>query len=298
MSSMIKSALRSFSSTSAILIGACCLVGQTTVVEAQPQGNAAEDDQRRGVVLPDASFEAMFRKYTPPANEFSRLYSWDAYLGLNVTVVRAGSSRVKFWSTFQTAGTENIGSQVSVGGTGYLLGLGYVHTLLTDSTVSAGIAHLSSHLTRDLDEKLEELRSAGVMIPVVADPSEYNVIYVAANRKLSTWRFTPEFEIAVEPVNFRFNGSPAGEVRPVYLGTRWTLWRGNRKSIVARTQHEIGENPINYFSVYLERHGQNQTQGRLQIVLGASPGHHLHVSPNIGALRDGIALGIRMAFRD
>jgi hypothetical protein len=287
------------SRTSAMLIGACCLVlvGQATVVEAQPQENAAQDAQGRGVVLPGASFEAMFRKYTPPTNEFSRLYSWDAYLALNLTVVRAGSSSVKFWSTFQTAGTENIGSQVSVGGTGYLLGLGYVHTLSTDSTVSAGIAHLSSHLTRDLDEKLDELRSAGVPIPVVADPSEYNVIYVAANRRLSTWRFTPEFEIVVEPVNFRFNGSPAGDVRPVYLGTRWALWRGHQKSIVARTQHEIGENPVNYFSVYFELHGRNQTPGRLQIFLAASPGHYVHVSPNIGALRDGIALGIRIAFR-
>ena len=281
-----------------MLIGACCLVGQTTVVEAQAQQNVPEDAQRRGVVLPDASFEAMFRKYIPPANQFSRLYSWDAFLALNLTVVRAGASSVKFWSTFQTAGTENIGSQVSVGGTGYLLGLGYVYTLSADSTVSTGIAHLSSHLTRDLDEKLDELRSAGVTIPLVADPSEYNVIYAAWNRKLSTWRFTPEFEIVVEPVNFRFNGSPAGEVRPIYLGTRWALWRGNQKSIVARTQHEIGENPFNYFSVYLELHGRNQTQGRLQIFLGASPGDQLHVSPNIGALRDGIALGIRIAFRE
>ena len=280
-----------------MLFGACCLVGQTTVVKAQAQESAAEETQGRDVVLPDASFEAMFRKYTPPTNDFSRLYSWDAEMALNVTVVRVGSGRVNFRSTFQTVGTENIGSQVSVGGTGYLLGLGYVHTLSTNFTLSAGIAHLSSHLTRDLDEKLEEIRRAGVTVPVVADPSEYNVIYVAGYRKLSTWRFTPEFEIVVEPVNFRFNGSPAGDVRPVYLGTRWTLWRGTQKSIVARTQHEIGENPFNYFSLALALHGRSQAEGRFQMFIGASPGNDLHVSPNIGALRDGIALGIRIAFR-
>ena len=71
----------------------------------------------------------------------------------------------------------------------------------TDFTLSAGLAHLSSHLTRDLDEKLEEMRSAGVPVPVVADPSEYNVFYVLGVRRLSTWRFTPELEIVVEPVN-------------------------------------------------------------------------------------------------
>jgi hypothetical protein len=206
------------------------------------------------------------------------------------------SGRVSFRSTFQTVGTENIGSQVSVGGTGYLLGVGYVHTLSPNATLSAGIAHLSSHLTRDLDEKLEELRSAGITVPVVGDPSEYNVIYVAAYRKLSTWRFAPEFEIVFEPVNFRFNGSPAGGVRPLYLGTRWRLWRGTRQSIVARTQHEIGENPFNYFSLSLDLHGRNQAEGRLQMFVAASPGNQLHVSPNIGALRDGIAMGIRIAF--
>ncbi len=268
-----------------MVLGACCVAGQTAVVNAQ------------AVTLPDASFEAMFRKYTPPTNEFSRLYSWDADMTLRVTVVRVGSGSVNFRSTFQTVGTENLGSQVSVGGTGYLLGLGYVHTHSTNFTLSTGITHLSSHLTRDLDEKLEEIRGPGGTVPVVADPSEYNVVYFGAYRKLSTWPFTPELEMVVEPVNFRFDGSPAGYLRPVYLGARATLWRGNRKAIVARTQHEIGENPFNYYSLLFELHGGSQAEGRFQIFVGASPGNHLHVSPNIGALRDGIAVGIRLVFR-
>ena len=135
------------------------------------------------------------------------------------------------------------------------------------------------------------------MVPAVADSSEYNVFYVAGRRKLSTWLFTPEFEFAIQPVNFRFDGSPAGDVRPVYLGTRWRVWQGNQKSIVASTQHEIGKNPFNYFSLTFALHGRSQAEGRFQIFVGASPGNHLHVSPKIGALRDGIALGIRMAFR-
>jgi hypothetical protein len=58
----------------------------------------------------------------------------------------------------QSVGTENFGSRVSVGGTGYLLGIGYVHVRSTNFRMSAGIAHLSSHLTRDLDEKVDEER--------------------------------------------------------------------------------------------------------------------------------------------
>jgi len=280
-----------------LLFSACCLVSQTTIVHAQVQGSSAEKTPGRDAVLPGASFEAMFRKYTPPTNEFSRLYSWDAYMDLNLTVVKVGPGAVNVRSMFQTVGTENLGSQVSVGGTGYLLGLGYIHDYSADFTISAGMTHFSSHLTRDLDDKLEEIRGAGAMVPAVADPSEYNVLYVAGRRKLSSWRFTPELEIAFQPVNFHFDGSPAGDVRPVYLGTRWSIWQGNQKSIVARTQHEIGKNPFNYFSLTLALNGRSEADGRFQIFVGASPGNHLHVSPQIGAFRDGIALGIRMAFR-
>lgn len=59
----------------------------------------------------------------------------------------------------------------------------------------------------------------------------------------------------------------------------------------------IGKNPFNRFSLSFEVYARNQPEGRLQIFASASPGHNLHVSPNVGALRDGIALGVRMEFR-
>ena len=151
--------------------------------------------------------------------------------------MRKGSDAVSFQGIFQSVGTENLGPKVSVGGTGYVLGLGYVHTYSADFKLSAGIAHLSSHLTRDLDDKLEEETGKGAAIPLVEDPSEYNVFFFKAYRKFSAYRFTPELEIAVEPVNFNFNGGRRDYVRPVYLGTRSTLWQGSQKSIVAGTQH-------------------------------------------------------------
>jgi hypothetical protein len=140
--------------------------------------------------------------------------------------------------------------------------------------------------------------SEGTRVPSVDDPSEYNVFYFGAYRRVPSWRFTPEFEIAVEPTNFSFNGTPAGYVRPLYLGSRWTLWRGTQTSVVARTQHEVGENPLNYFSLSLAMlQRSNQPEGRFQIFVGASPGRSMHVSPNLGALRDGIGLGFRLMFR-
>ena len=286
---------------SALLFSALCVCVPSTV-EAQTRGNAAGQTQgRQGHQeqggLPDASFEAAFRKFTPPKNICSPFYAWDAHMALSLTVFRKGPGAVAFKGLFQTVGTENLGSKVSVGGTGYVLSLGYVHTYSDHFTLSAGIAHLSSHLTRDLDDKLEEERNKGATIPVVADPSEYNVLFFKGYRKWPACPFTPELEIVVEPINFRFNGGDAGYIRPLYLGTRWTLWRGDQKSIVAETKHEIGANSLNSFALVLELFARNQPQGRLQIFVSASPGHDLHVSPNIGGLRDGIAFGIRMSFR-
>ena len=295
MRSTMLSIIKSVRWSATMLFGALFLV-VPPAVEAQAPGNSAVGTPGQGG-FPDASFDAAFRKYTPPKNIFSPFYSWDAHMALNLTVFRKGPGAVSFQGIFQSVGTQNLGSKVSVGGTGYVLGLGYVHTYSADFKLSAGIAHLSSHLTRDLDDKLEEETDKGAPIPIVADPDEYNVFFFTAYRRFSPWRFTPELEIAIEPMNFRFNGGRPGYVRPVYLGSRSTLWHGNQKSIVTGTQHEIGKNPFNSFSLSFELFARNQPEGRFQIFVSASPGHNLHVSPNIGGLRDGIAFGIRMHFR-
>lgn len=279
----------------AVLFGALCLI-VPAAVGAQDGGQSSQETQKQGS-FPDASFETTFRKYTPPANTFSPFYSWDATMALDLTVFRKGSGAVEFGGVFQTVGTESLGARVSVGGTGYLLRLGYVSTYSDDFTVSAGIAHLSSHLTRDLDDKTDEQRSKGATIPEVGDASEYNVFYLKGQLKLSRCLFTPEIQAIVEPINFRFDGGRGRYVRPVYLSTRSILWRGHEKSVVVETQHEIGKNSFNYFSALFELYARNQSAGRLAVFVGASPGRNLHVSPNVGGLRDGIAFGIRMRFR-
>src|SRR5205809_5164167 len=96
--------------------GALCLF-YSTAVEAQTP-RASTSDAASARVLPEASFDATFRKYTPPPNVFSPFYSWDAHLALNLTVVRHGSSAMNISTMFQTVGTRNLGSKVSVGGTG------------------------------------------------------------------------------------------------------------------------------------------------------------------------------------
>lgn len=265
-------------------------------VDAQGGAHSTHEEHSEGG-FPDATFDVMFRKYTPPDNVFSPFYSWDAHMAVDATIFRRASNAIGIAATFQTVGTENLGSKVSVGGTGYLLGFGYVHSYSDDFKVSAGLTHLSSHLTRDLDDKLDEQRNNGVPIPIVEDPSEYNVVYFKGQGRLSSYPFTPEFDVIVEPVNFRFNGSDPGYVRPLYLGTRFTLWRGHGKSIVAETQHEIGTNPLNIFSLSYELFARNQPEGRFRIFVSASPGQTMHVSPNIGGVRDGIAFGMRMKFR-
>jgi hypothetical protein len=277
------------------LAGALCLC-VPTIGQAQVPSDSASDRQTEGA-FPDAAFNAAFAKYMPPRTIFSPYYSWDAHLALNVTVVRKGSGAVSLRSLFQTAGTENIGSKVGVGGTGYLFHVGYVRRHSDAFAMSTGLAHLSSHLTRDLDKKLAEENALGHPAPLVGDPSEYNVPFIEGSWKFPAYPLTPELDAAVEPINFRFNGSGARYVRPIYLHTGWALWRGNQKSLVAETQHEIGKRPFNVFSLSLQLYAGNQTEGRFQLFVTASPGHRLHVSPNVGGVRDGIALGARLNFR-
>ena len=246
--------------------------------------------------FPDASFDVVFRKFTPPANAFAPYYSWDAQMGLDLTVARNGANAVDFMTVFQTVGTQNIGTRVSVGGTGYIIRASYARAYSPDLTVSAGVSHLSSHLTRDLDEKTAEERALGVPVPNVQDPSEYNVVFVRAVRRFPAWRLTPVIDFAIEPYNFRFNGGMVPTARPVYLATRWTLWRGSGGSLAAETQHEFGPRPWNQASLLLELYRRQQAEGRFQLFVTASPGHSLHVSPNVGGLRDGIAAGVRLQF--
>jgi hypothetical protein len=122
-------------------------------------------------------------------------------------------------------------------------------------------------------------------------------VFFKASVTLPAYPFTPEIEAVFQPINFHFNGNPAGSVRPLYLGTRATLWRRRQKAVRAETQHEIGRNPFNTYSLSFELDPGDRRTRRLQIFVTASPGHNLHTSPSIGGIRDGIAFGIRMNFR-
>ena len=151
--------------------------------------------------------------------------------------------------------------------------------------------------TRDLDEKLDEQRSKGATVPVVEDPDEYNVPFVGWHRTWATARFSPRLDVVVEPISFRFNGDWGWNDRPIFIGSRWTLWRGPQKSIALETQQEIGARPFINVFLLLTLFARAEPEGRLQLFLSASPGHTLHVSPNIGGLRDGVAFGMRMKFK-
>jgi hypothetical protein len=254
--------------------------------EAAPQG-----------LFPGATLDAAFRKYTPPRNVFSPYYSWDAHLAMDVTIVRQGRGALAFSSMFQTVGTENINKRISVGGTGYLLGLRYVHLRSNAFRLSSGLSHFSSHLTRDLDDKTDQQRATGAPIPHVDDPSEFNVLYVSGHWTLRSLPLTPELELVIQPINFRFDGRHADYVRPVYLGTRWTLWRGGHQAVMAETQQEIGTDPFINVSLVFALYPGNQTEGPFQVFVSGSPGGKVRVSPQIGSLRGGLAFGVRMRFR-
>jgi hypothetical protein len=279
----------------AALASALCLAVAGPAV-AQIREHFDATPPRQGAFT-DASFEMMFRRYTPPANPFSPFYAWDAHMALRLTIVRRGAGAVDFSGTVQSVGTESFGSRVSVGGAGYLLGFSFTHTHSADLKLSAGIAHLSSHLTRDLDEKLDEQRGRGTEVPDVIDPSDYNVIFFKVARKLPAWRLSPEVEAFVQPFNIRLRGGLRERPRLVHLRTRATLWQAGGKRLAAETQHEIGSNTFHHVSLVFEHSREDRPGNRLQIFLSVAPGRQLHVSPIAGGLRDGVAAGVKINFR-
>jgi len=269
------------------------VAGVPVAAGAQPPVNGPSPQG----LLPDAAFRATFRKYLGSENVFAPFYSWDADMALDLTVFRQGPNAVAVSSTFQTVGTKNIGSRIGVGGTGYFLGLGYVRARSDAFRLSSGLVHFSSHLTRDLDEKIEEERGKGAPVPLVDDPSEFNVIYVRGEWALRRLPLAPEITVTVQPINFRFNGGDADYVRPLYLGTRWKLWRGDRKFLTAETQQEFGDNAFVNVILVFGLSTREQPEERLQLFFSGSPGGNVHVSPQIGALRDGLAFGVRLHFK-
>jgi hypothetical protein len=270
------------------------LVFAAATAHAQTSGAGAPEAEGG---LPEASFSADFRKYTPPSNDFSPFYSWDATMRLDVTLVRRGRGAIDFGSAFQTVGTENLGPKISVGGTGYLLGLAYTYAIKPHVRIAAGFKHLSTHLTRDLDEKDAEVRARGGVVPKVDDPSEYNVFFFQLVRRFPSAPFKPEINAILMSPNFRLNGEWLGFVRPIYLESRWMLWEHRQTAIVAETQDEVGRNWLQAYSLWLELFRRGPDRGRFQVFVIASPGHGLQVSPIIGGLRNGIALGLRLRFR-
>lgn len=275
---------------------AALLPPEAVRVEAQSAPPAAEAGRDEGV-LPDAAFGASFRKYVATSGVYSPYFSWDADMSLALTVFRKGADAADFGAVFQTVGTESLGSKVSVGGTGYVLRAGYVHTYSPDFTLSGGISHLSTHLTRDLDDKTDEQRRRGVPVPDVADASEYNVFYVKGAWRLRRWPLAPGVEATLHPFNFRFDGGSAPYVRPLHLRVHATAWRGYRKSLAVETQLEVGRRPFGRIALLYHLQARDQDdEGRLQLFLSATPGHRVHVSPDIGALRGGVAVGVRLRF--
>ena len=273
-----------------LLVMACSL-GAARAGAQQPQPDG---------FLPSAGFEASFLKYVPPTGPFSRLYSWDAHMALNLTVVRDGANAVAFHSIFETAGTENLGSKVGVGGTAYVLGLEYRHDVAKDSrphiTLTGGFSHLSSHLTRDLDAELDEIRSEGGTVPAVDDPDQYNVLYAGGEGVWAHVLFQPHLTVLLIPVHFTFNGDDAGRLRPLHIRSEWTLKQTRRARLIAATLHEIGPNPLNELSLELgvARRGDREP---LWVFVSAAPGHDMHVSPIVGGVRDGVSLGFLLRFR-
>lgn len=244
-------------------------------------------------VLPEAVVHVEYRKYVPPSRAYSPFYSWDTSLGLDATAFRTGAHGIDFAAIIQTVGTENLGTRIGVGAARYMIGFGYVNAS-RPVTFSLGFRHLSSHLTRDLDEKEDEVRSRGGVVPATDDSLDSNIVYIKAAGTLSKVPFTPDIAVLVAPTNFRLGGGQLGHVRPFYAETQWHLWGGRLAALVIETRHELGSNAYDAYTLRIDLARQGESIGRFQVLLSVAPGESIHVSPHLGGIADGVALGVRL----
>jgi hypothetical protein len=283
------------STIASVLLGVSLCTGLPSSAAAQATPARTQSDAPGA--FPDADFDVMFRKLGPPPNPFAPFYSWDAHMAFDVTVFRGERNAVEFATVFQTVGTENVGAKVSVGGTGYVIRAAYAYRVSNAFSLSAGVSHLSSHLTRDLDEKTLEQRRRGIPIPDVLDSDEYNIVFLKGTRRFDSTPLRPQIAVSLEPFEFRFDGHRSMHARPLYVTTRWTPWHGQGRRLTAETQHEIGRRSWNDLALFLSLFGRGDQDGGFQLFASVSPGRGMHVSPNVGGLRDGVAFGVRMRFR-
>ena len=234
-------------------------------------------------LFPGASLDAEFRKSTPPRNAFSPYYSWDGHLAMDVTIVRQGRGALAFSSMFQTVGTANINKRVGVGGTGYLLGLRYVHTRSKVFQLSSGLSHFSSHLTRDLDDKTDQNGQTGprfhasTIRPNTTCCTSADTGPCTAVRSGRSWSWPFNRSIsgstAGEPTMCaRFIWEPDGPSGEAAIGPSW----------LKRSRESDGTRSVNV-SLVLALHPRNQAESPFQVFVSEYPGGEVRVSPDWSA---------------
>ena len=242
----------------------------------------------------EARFEGSFQKYLS-RDIFSPFFSWKGAMGIDINIYKKNKSSVYFKSDFQTVGAKKTESKINVAGTSYILEGRYGYQFSQNVYFGAGITHLSSHLTQDLENIVIEQMRKGAVIPEI-DSSDLNVIFFEAWKQFASLPLQPEIRARVQPTSFQFRGGRYSYERPIYVDIKIVPWYGNEKKLVFATQHELGDNYFNDYSLRLELFSRGDKEGRFQIFTAYSPGAKLHVSPNVGWHRDGVRAGIKLVF--
>ncbi|OGN13666.1 MAG: hypothetical protein A3C71_00505 [Candidatus Yanofskybacteria bacterium RIFCSPHIGHO2_02_FULL_43_15c] len=226
---------------------------------------------------------------------FQPFFSWEGRIGFETVVFRRGRQTVFFKSEILTVGGAIIRDRVNVIGTSYLLESRYQFSVLNSFHLGGGWSHNSSHLTQDLTELVGREIGMGKPVPSI-EAGDLNVIFGEIKWEPSM-PLNPLMVVRIQPVNLRgFRGGPSFYDRPIYLAIEEELWKGREKRMVSAVQHEMGRQGFSDFSIRLELFAKNQKEGRLQLLIGGSPGSELHASTNYPWYKNGLRAGLRIVF--
>lgn len=262
------------------------------ITQAQDQH---KDKENKNEFLPEARFFADIGKHFA-RGPFQIVYSWETTIGFGTKVYRRGKHSFGFEFDVQTAGAPPSERRINIAGTSYILGPSYLYKLNDHTNFSFGFTHLSSHITKDELEIIEQERRRGVTIPPIKF-DDLNVGFIEVAHGFAFKQLEPSFRFRFQPLGIKFRGGYNFYNEPVFLSTQLRLWKRRSSNLLFITQHEFGERSFNDSMLRLDLLKPSaKDEGRFQLMLNYSPGWGLRASPNVGWHKEGFSTTMRFVF--
>lgn len=264
----------------------------------------AQDNGQRSRFMREAKFSAEFQKYFGgrPLQEF---FSWQSRIGGDMALFESEKNAVWFKLNFQVVGGHPTDWKINTSGNSFTIE-GRYERKIKSFGVGLGLTHVSTHLTKDVSKRVEALLVNQKNLPRDEleqlirfrdfELNDINLAFVSIEKQIKLGPFRPTALIRIQPVDLSFRGNFSYYKMPFSLATETSLWQRNQKRILLETHSEFGKKElVADFALRLDLAPQEQGEGRIQILLGYSPGKNAYTTSD-GLYSEGPFATVRFVF--